>query len=156
MQSSLISFPWNKQCFCHTVTSPLGIIFSSSFFRSLIDEAGTSTIESSPFTFLSQFSFTINGSCRILFHMTYLFARRFRFLIMGWMISHQHFLHLSSVPPSLKYTLNYIIRGFYRSPGHRGKENKFSSNWRKTTLSEPKLLLLWLLPSDTWKPWLWL
>lgn len=27
-------------------------------------------------------------------------CKALRFLIMGWMISHQHFLHLSSVPPS--------------------------------------------------------
>lgn len=107
MQSPLFSFPWNKYCFCHTATSSLGIIFSSSFFQSLIDQADTSNIESSLFTFLSQLSFTINGSCQIFLRMTYLFARRFRFLIVGWTISLQHFLHLSSVPLSLKYTLNY-------------------------------------------------
>lgn len=64
MQSSPISFPWNKYCFCHSVKSSLGIIFSSSFFQSLIDQTGTLNTESPPFIFLSQFSFTANGSCQ--------------------------------------------------------------------------------------------
>lgn len=153
MQSSPIGFPWNKYCFCHSVKSSLGIIFSSSFFQSLIDQTGTLNTESPPFIFLSQFSFTTNGSCQTFLVWTNLFARHFGFFIRRWTISHQHLLHLSSVPLSLKYTLNYVIgRDFYISPGHREKENKFSSNWRKTTLSEPKLFILWLLPSDTWKP----
>lgn len=132
MQSSPTSFPWNRYCFYHSVIFSLGIIFSSSFSKSLTDQTDILSKESSPLTFLNQFSFTINGSCQFFSGSTSLFAWYFSFLIMICANSQQHLCtSLLRTTISLKYSKLYYKKRFLCKPWPQGKREQVEFKLKK-------------------------